>query len=360
MIERRLRVGIVGGGWPGQRHAEGFAASDAWDVVAVADLDPERRIGLARGNGAAAVASADELFARDDLDAVVVALPTFLHRQTVLAALEAGKHVLCEKPPALNAAEAAEMASAAARHGRILSFGLQRRALPSAAAAQAVIAEGQLGEIYHARAVFTRAWGAPAGAGNWFRDPVRSGGGPLIDIGIHVLDLAWFLMGRPEPVSVFGVTHDRSPETSPLESAAFGLLRFAGGRSIQLEASWILPESADRQYVHLHGATAGALVERDKFTLIRVGEAGIEMFTPPTTIGGPDPTLAAFLTQASYFAAAIRGTAAALTPAEDGVWLMRMIDALYRSAKEGREIALKPEQGGNAADEGSHLERVPA
>ncbi len=358
MVERRLRVGIVGGGWPGQRHAEGFAASEAWDVVAVADLDPERRIGLTRGNGATAVASAEELFARGDLDAVVVALPTFLHRQTVLAALEAGKHVLCEKPPALNAVEAAEMASAAARHGRILSFGLQRRGSPPAAAAQAMIAEDRLGEIYHARAVFTRAWGAPSGAGNWFRDPARSGGGPLIDIGIHVLDLAWFLMGRPEPVAVSGVTHDRSPETSPLENAAFGLLRFAGGRSIQLEASWISPDSEDRHQVHLHGTTAGALVERDRFTFIRVGAAGTETLSSGSTIGGPDPVVAAFLAQASHFAGAIRGTAAALTPAEDGVWLMRMIDALYRSAKERREIVLKPEQG--AADEGPDLERVPA
>ena len=167
------------------------------------------------------------------------------------------------------------------------AFGLQRRALPSAAAAQAAIAQGRLGEIYHARAVFTRAWGAPKGAGNWFRDPARAGGGALLDIGIHVLDLAWFLMGRPQPVAAFGVTHDRSPETSPLESAAFGLLRFAGGRSIQLEAAWILPEGDDRQYVHLHGTAAGALVERDRLTVIRVGEAGIEAFSTPDRAGGP-------------------------------------------------------------------------
>ena len=341
MANAKLRVGIVGGGWPGQRHVEGFVASGAWEIAAVADLDPDRRRELARGTDARRLATADELFVQDDLDAVVVALPTFLHHPMVMAALAAGKHVLCEKPPALNAGETEAMADAAIRRGLVLCFGLQRRALPSAAAAQAAIAQGRLGEIYHARAVFTRAWGAPKGAGNWFRDPARAGGGALLDIGIHVLDLAWFLMGRPQPVSVLGVTHDRSPHTSPLESAAFGLLRFAGGQSIQLEAAWILPEGDDRQYVHLHGTEAGALVERDRLTLIRVGDAGTEAFSTPIVLGAPDATVAPFRTQASHFAAAIRGTAPALAPAADGVQLMQMVDALYASASERREVGLE-------------------
>jgi predicted dehydrogenase len=338
--DAKLRVGIVGGGWPGQRHAEGFLASGDWEIAAVADLDPARRMELARGTEARLLATADELFALDELDAVVVALPTFLHHPMVMAALEAGRHVLCEKPPALNAGETAAMADAATRRGLTLCFGLQRRALPSAAAAQAIIAKGGLGDIYHARAVFTRSWGAPMGAGNWFRDPASAGGGALLDIGIHVLDLAWFLMGRPPPVAVFGVTHDRAPQTSPLESAAFGLLRFAGGRSIQLEAAWILPEGGDRQYVHLHGTAAGALVEKDRLTVIEIGEAGIETFSPPIVVGWPEALVAPFLTQASHFAAAIRGTAPALAPAEDGVQLMQMVDALYASASEGREVGL--------------------
>jgi predicted dehydrogenase len=340
MTERKLRVGIAGGGWPGQRHAEGLLASGEWDITAVADLDPARRRELARGTRAVTLANAQELVARDDLDAVVIALPTFLHHRMVVAALEAGKHVLCEKPPALNAGETRAMADAAARRGLVLCFGLQRRAMPSAAAALAITAQGRLGEIYHARAVFTRAWGAPKGWGSWFRDPARAGGGALTDIGIHVLDLAWFLMGRPKPLSVVGVTHDRSPQTSPLESAAFGLLRFEGGRSIQLEAAWILPEGEDRQFVHLYGSMAGALVEKEALTVTRVGEAGVEQEKPPILIGWPDAYVAPFRIQASRFAAAIRGAASPLTPAEDAVQLMYMIDGLYASAREGREVVL--------------------
>ncbi|MGH6917218.1 MAG: Gfo/Idh/MocA family protein, partial [Geminicoccaceae bacterium] len=121
MAKQKLRLGIVGGGWPGQRHAEGFLASGAWHLAAVADLDPDRRMALARGTGAVMLPTAEDLFARDDLDAVVIALPTFLHHRMVTAALASGKHVLCEKPPALNATETRAMAESAARHGRVLS-----------------------------------------------------------------------------------------------------------------------------------------------------------------------------------------------------------------------------------------------
>ena len=340
MSAAKLRVGILGGGWPGQRHAEGFAASGVWRIVAVADADPLRRNALADAWRATPMASAEALFGCSDLDAVVVALPTFLHHPMVTAALAAGKHVLCEKPPALNAAEARAMADVAERHGRVLGFGMQRRAMSSAIAAHALIAQGELGEIYHARAVFTRSWGAPVGADGWFRDAAKAGGGPLIDIGIHVLDLAWYLMGRPQPVGASGVIHDRAAATSPVESSAFGLLRFAGGRSIQLEAAWILPQSEDALSVQLFGAKAGALIEQGKLTVTRVGEAGVEEIRPPILIGWPEAYVGPFQVQASRFAAAIRRPDANLASAEDGIRLMEMIDALYASGKEQREIEL--------------------
>ncbi len=148
-------------------------------------------------------------------------------------------------------------------------------------------------------------------------------------------------MGRPQPVSAFGVTHDRSPETAPLENAAFGLLRFEGNRSIQLEAAWILPQALDRLGVDLCGTAAGARIEADALTITRVGVTGIEQTRPPLLAGWPDAFVAPFRTQASRFAAAIRGTAQALTPAEDAVQLMRMIDALYASAAAQHEISLR-------------------
>jgi predicted dehydrogenase len=306
----------------------------------VADADPLRREALADASRASPLASAEALFGCSDLDAVVIALPPYLPHPVVLAPPAAGKHELCEKPPALNAAEARAMADAAATHGRVLGYGMQRRAMSSSIAALALIEAAELGEIYHARAVFTRPWGAPEGAGGWFRDPARAGGGPLIDIGVHVLDLAWYLMGRPQPVAAFGVIHDRAAVTTPVESSAFGLLRFEGNRSIQLEAAWILPQSDDALSVELFGAKAGALIESGKLTVTRVGAAGIEQHAPPIMIGWPEAYVGPFRIQASRFAAAIRGDDANLASAEDGVVMMQMIDALYASGKEQREIGL--------------------
>ncbi len=130
------------------------------------------------------------------------------------------------------------------------------------------------------------------------------------------------------------------PQTSPVESSAFGLLRFAGDRSIQLEAAWILPQSDDALSVELFGAKAGALIEAGKLTVTRVSAAGVERLAPPITIGWPEALVGPFQIQASRFAAAIRGADANLASAEDGVVMMQMIDALYASGKEQREIGL--------------------
>jgi predicted dehydrogenase len=337
----RLRVGVVGGGWPGRRHAEAFIASGAGLVTAVADLAPASRAALAElSPGAHGFASAEELLAQGDVEAVVVALPTYLHRPVVIAALEAGKHVLCEKPPALDAREVVAMIDAARRAGRVLAFGLQRRALPSVTAARALIERGELGTLYHGRAVWTRAWGAPAGAGGWHRDLARAGGGPLIDLGVHVLDLAWWLMGRPPVRSVAGITHNRSFDPRQVEDAAFGLVRLADGGAIQLETSWISHRAGDEVSIEIAGTRASLIVDQSSLTLIRADAEGSQLVKPAIPVGWPESLLRPFVDQAANFAAAIRGEAAPLTPPDDALVIMRLIDGLYRSAREGREIPI--------------------
>lgn len=336
-----LRVGIIGGGWPGRRHAEGFRASGAWTIAAVADTDAGRRAALVElVGGATAFASADELLAEPELDAVVVALPTFLHRPVVVAALAAGKHVLCEKPPALNAPEVEAMAAAARQHDRLLGFSLQRRALPSVAAAQALIGQGELGRIFHARAVWTRPWGVPHGLDNWFSDRGKAGGGPLIDLGVHVLDLAWWLMGRPEVISITGVAHNAANDPKRIEDAAFGLLRLADGGSIQLETSWVMQGEGEFR-VQLLGSQAGMVIDQETLTMTRVDATGSQSTRPALPGGWPETLMLPFVSQASNLAAAIRGEAVLLTPAADGLMLMRLIDGFYRSATERREVPIE-------------------
>jgi predicted dehydrogenase len=339
----RLRVGIVGGGWPGRRHAEAFAASDAGVVTAIADVDPACRAALATLTpGAQEFASAEALLAEAEVDAVVVALPTYLHRPIVIAALDAGKHVLCEKPPALRAQEVADMAEAARRNRRVLAFGLQRRALASVMAARAIVERGELGTIFHARAVWMRAWGAPVGAAGWHSDPARAGGGPLIDLGVHVLDMAWWLMGRPPVSSVAGITHNRSFDPGRVEDAAFGLLRLAGGGAIQLETSWIAHRDGDDISVHLSGTGASLIVGLSSLAIVRADAEGAQVVKPVMPAGWPEALLQPFADQARNFAHAVRGEAEPLTPPEDALAIMQLIDGLYRSAREGREIPIPP------------------
>src|SRR5947207_2838978 len=183
--------------------------------------------------------SARELIDDVDLDAVSVCLPNHLHAPMTIAALRAGKHVMCEKPPALSVAEARKMHKAATKAGRILLYSVQRRFGGHELAAKQAIAKGLAGDVYHARATWMRTRGIPMGTG-WFTEKCRSGGGALIDIGVHMLDLAWYLLGQPKPISAYGVTHQKfrsivaTERTFDVEDAAFALLRFEGGKSLEL------------------------------------------------------------------------------------------------------------------------------
>lgn len=331
-----VRVGVIGAGWPGERHGEGYVTSGEGVIVAVSDLDAKRREDFAEAYGAQKVYSDyGELLADPEIEAVSIALPNFLHKPVALAALEAGKHVLCEKPPAVTYADAQAMEQAAQERGLILAFALQRRFNPSMDALRARMAEGALGEVYHARAVWTRTWGVPQGMGAWFTDPARAGGGALIDIGIHVFDLAWYLMGCPAPTTVSGQVYNKFPEQTRTDDSAFALIRFADGRSLQLEASWVLTQEHDQMGVSLFGTQAGAHVDDRNLTLIPGNgmESKREMFSFP---GGQ----VAFTAQSANFARAIRGKEQVRTPASQGTQLMAVIDAIYRSSAEGREVTL--------------------
>src|SRR5205814_3056261 len=130
----------------------------------------------------------------EDIDAVSGCLPNRLRAPVTIAALRAGKHVLCEKPPALSAAEAKKIESAATKAGKIVMYSTQRRFGGAEQAAKQAIDKGYAGEVYHARGTWMRTRGIPIGTG-WFIDKSKAGGGALIDIGVHLLDLAWHLLG---------------------------------------------------------------------------------------------------------------------------------------------------------------------
>jgi predicted dehydrogenase len=198
---KKLRIGIIGAGWPGQQHARAIQVAKGALLLAVAEPNKQRMAEFTKTYSPKKVyRDYGTLLGDPQVDAVVICLPNFLHFPATLAALEAGKHVLCEKPPTLNGAEMKVLQEEAEKRNLTYFFSRQFRFTPAMRTARELIAAGRLGTIYHARATFVRSRGIPAWGGGWFTEKKRSGGGALIDIGIHALDTAWFLMGTPRPL----------------------------------------------------------------------------------------------------------------------------------------------------------------
>src|ERR1700744_2723524 len=248
-----IRAGIIGGGWPGGQHAKGYKEAGGFKVVAVADLIPDRRRKIVEQYGATKEFNdATELLKDKEIDCVSVCLPNFLHAPITIAALKAGKHVICEKPPAMSASEAKKIEAAATKSKKVVLYSVQRRFGGAEQAAKQAIAKGYAGEVYHARAAWMRTRGIPIGTG-WFIDKSKSGGGALIDIGVHMLDLAWYLLGQPKPISAYGVVYQKfkslvdTKHTFDVDDSAFALIRFENGKSLEVGASWALNQPPQQQ-----------------------------------------------------------------------------------------------------------------
>ena len=351
MSNQKLNLGIVGLGWPGERHAEGIHASETGELYACADSSDERRENFVKTYAPKkAFASYEEMLADPALDAVITCLPNFLHFPTSLAALGAGKHVFCEKPPTINAAEMRVLQEESTRRGLVYFFGRQARFSGAMLAARQLIADGRLGPVYFGKTVFIRSRGIPGGVGGWFTDKARSGGGALIDLGVHALDSAWFAMGTPKPISVSAqvfrnFAHTVSLPTFDVDDAAYGMIRFENGGLIQFEVSWAanLPDDVPAHVYYgqelvnttLYGQKATlrlnplALFEDQNGTLTKVE------IEPQ---GGAEDNR--FAWQMQNFLDAIAGKAEPVNNAQQAVYLMEMLDAIYTSSATGREVPL--------------------
>jgi predicted dehydrogenase len=247
-LMQKIRVAVIGLGLPGIYHAHGVTESGDGILEAICELNDDRR---AKFPGKFAsifkreleptvryFSDVDRLLEDRNIHAVVVALPNALHYPVSLKALKHGKHVLCEKPPTLNAGQMQHLQHEAEERGLIYFFGRQMRFSNNTLAARRVIAERRLGEIYFAESKWIRTRGTPVGIGGWFLDRSKSGGGALI--GVHAIDTAWFLMGVPRPESVFAQTYQKFPQlvNAPLfdvEDSAYGMIKFETGATLQFQ-----------------------------------------------------------------------------------------------------------------------------
>jgi predicted dehydrogenase len=341
-----IRMGIMGAGWPGLKHAEAFGDTSGFAVTAVADLIPGRRKAIGQMFPKARLFSqADELLKDPQVDAVSVCLPNDQHVPLALAAFKAGKHVLCEIPPTTDASGAKKLASAAAKSGKVLLFATQRRFGGAEQAVAQAISKGYIGQPYHARASWMRTRGIPAGTG-WYTDKSKSGGGAMIDLGFHMLDLAWTLLGQPQPITAFAVFHDRfkslatSGATFDVEDAAFVLMRFEGGKSLELSSSWAINQPPRHQgtscrvhgdqgaaEVYLHG---GPILYRSFGPKGEAKESSLKL-----------PKLVLYPALMRHFRAAVTEGVSPNPSGPTAVTLMNMIDAIYKSAATGKSADVR-------------------
>jgi predicted dehydrogenase len=348
MHNGKLQVGIVGVGGIGRdQHLPGWVAVPFAEVVAAADISEEalQRAGLPP-SCRFRLGTWQELVALDTLDIVDVCTPNRTHTTIALAALQAGKHVLCEKPLATTAEEVRTLARAAHAAGRILMTAQHLRFDPCARQLKRLIDAGFLGDRYYARARWLRRRLLPARP--TFTERRLSGGGPALDIGVHVLDLACWLLGAPQPVSVSAVAQARLAQREDLsgswgdwdrgrfdvEDFAAAFVRFAGGTALTLEASW-LAFQPEREVIRVEclGTQGGAIWPDGILT----GETNcvpwdLRLHETPAT----PPHQAEIL----EFALAVRDGRSSPVPAEETLAVVQILEALYQSAQTGREVNL--------------------
>jgi predicted dehydrogenase len=339
-MAQSTKAGIIGAGWPGRKHAEGYLGAGGFAVTAVADLIPSRRKAvLEQCRSAKEYPEADALLADNDVEVVSVCLPTHLHLPVTLAALKAGKHVVCETPPALTAGEARKIAAAAAKYGKTILYAMQRRFGGSEQAARQAVEKGYLGNAIHARASWTRTRGIPTGTG-WYSDRAKSGGGAMIDLGLQVLDLAWALLGQPKPQTVFATFPTAGSTASAVEDSGFALVKFEGGKSVELSASWSLNQPPQQQ-----GTACRVFGEKGAVEVYKAH--GPALYRSFDDKGGSKETILK-LPRLIHHAALMRhlrecllGRATPMVGPEQGVVLMQMMDAIYKSAASGKSVEVK-------------------
>ena len=344
--KKKIRFGFIGGGGISRTHMGYLSKIDDVELVAVADVSEAAMEQCAKQFGFENCFTDYKDLLKMDLDAVSVCTPNFLHYQPTLDALNAGKHVLVEKPMAMNAQEAAEMVETAKKKKKILVIGFQYRFTPAAEMIKRAIKKGMLGNIVYARCQALRRRGIP----NWgvFGRKDLQGGGPMIDIGVHIIEVAHYLMGAPKPVSAYGSTYTymgnkKSDTACPwpnwdyktytVEDLAVGMIKFENGATMSIEACFA---------GHIGGGA---------FNFVLMGEKGGAQFDPPMLYTDQAGTMVNitpeflpnddhFEKKMRHFIECVRTGKPSLAPGEHGLMVQQILDGVYNAAEAGGEVEI--------------------
>ncbi len=357
------KVGIIGAGGMLQYHAAGVTQAGG-ELVAIADMAVEAAQKAAETYNIPKVFGDPGKMLEEcpELDAISVIVPNKFHKPLAIQGLEAGKHVFCEKPPALNAAEVEEMIAAADKAGKHLMFNFNNRARPESYAMMDYIKNGDVGDILTAQAKWIRRTGIP-GFGGWFTTKELSGGGPVIDL-LHMLDLAMFFMGYPDPAYVLGNTYDtfiqdksfkgpwgipdRVDGTTDVESAAHGMVTFKNGQALSLQISWAEMIKREEVSVVFQGTKAGGKVER-LFGIDGLDDTAIDTCELYVQENGNSVNRSIITEECEdmgrirsmmNFLLTIEGKEAPLNTPDEALKLMKIVDGIYQSAETGAPVKL--------------------
>lgn len=361
-MDRIVKVGIIGcGGIANGKHMPSLKKVENVQMVAFCDIIEEKAIKAAKEYGtedAKVYTDYKELLKNEEIEVVHVLTPNREHADITIDALHAGKHVMCEKPMAKTAADARRMYEAAKETGKKLTIGYQHRQKAESIYAKKYIEGGALGEIYYANCLAIRRRGTP----NWgvFLDEEAQGGGPIIDIATHSLDLTLYLMNNYEPEMVVGKTHkklehpeagniwgDNGVSTTPLEEAACAFIRMKNGATIMLETSWALntAEPVSEGSCVLCGSKAGLQIKNNKLSVNR-----IELDRPTVTDVDTSAGGVAFYDGASaspadteaynWIKSIVNDTDPVVLP-EQALVVSEILEAIYTSSKTGEAVYFK-------------------
>ena len=345
-----LKVGIIGLGGIAHTHVPGWMASEHAELVIGCDINPavfpqwRERHGVTRFT-----TDPEDLFGTPEIDIIDICTPNMCHTEQTVAALEAGKHVICEKPLALTADGIRQMIAARDRAGKLLMTAQHFRFRGVSQAMKEEIETGALGDVYHARSWMLRRSLLPVRPTFILKE--HSGGGPCIDIGVHILDLTLWLMDHPTPVTVSGIAcaklahHEGAfsawgnapvPPEMDVEDFAAAFVRFENGATLSLEVSWLLHHntSGEASKVWLYGTEGGCEWPLAEFLTTNYDTRQQYNCTLQLTKDAMEP----HAMECVAFARAVAEGLPSPVPAEESLYVQTILDGIYRSQAAGREV----------------------
>lgn len=356
----KIRVAIVGlGGICRDAHIPGWKKIEDAVIVAGCDINTAKFATSQALIGTPINTYTDykEMIQKERPDVVDICTPNYLHSEIAVYALDAGCNVFCEKPDAVSVQSVLDMAEAEKRSGKRLMVMRNNRWYTTSKQLKARILAGEFGEIYAGRCGWVRVRGIP-GKGGWFTTKAESGGGPLIDLGVHMIDLAIYLMGNPKAVAVSGATYtkfatstDKSDSVHSaygeakadgifdVEDLAMGFIKFDNGASLQIEFSWASNIDAETRFVELRGTQKGVTLKNGAYTVYdgtkqKPIKAALDRLKQLASNGNGHHE------NIKHFAQVLQGKTQPDFVIEQGINMIKILAAMYESAQTGKEVIL--------------------